>query len=116
LSSPITQQRDCAGGTPTAPFPISPTARPPYRPSNIACPPPGVVVRSAIGQPPLRDQEQLPQPGRAGLPQHPRQPAGAARDDVAAQDADLDAVVGAEREVQGELAVHHAPLGGIAQA
>jgi len=56
-------------------------------------------------QPALGDQQHLLQPGRAGLPQHLRQPAGAAHDDVAAEDADLEAVVRPGREVRGELSV-----------
>jgi hypothetical protein len=69
----------------------------------------GVVGgRERHRQPPLGDQEHLLQPGRAGLPKRAGQPAAATDDDVAAEDPDLDAVVGPEREVQGGLPLHHA--------
>jgi hypothetical protein len=77
---------DESGGSPESADPASP-----------------VGGRERHRQPPLRDEQHLLQPRRARLPQHPRQPAAAAHDDVVAQDAVLDVVVGAEREGQGGL-------------
>jgi len=64
-----------------------------------------VLGRQRRRHPPLRDQQHLLDPGWARLPQYPCQPASAAHDDVAAEDADLEAVVRPEREVRGELSV-----------
>jgi hypothetical protein len=64
--------------------------------------------RESHWQPPLRDEQHLLQPGRPRLRQRSREPAVAAHDDVAAEDAELDAVVGRQREVQGELPVDRA--------
>jgi hypothetical protein len=65
--------------------------------------PPAWWAIATAGQPPLREQEHLLQPARAGLPKHPRQPAAAAHDDAAAEDSYLDAVVGPGREVRGDV-------------
>ena len=64
-----------------------------------------VLGRQRRRHPPLRDQQHLLDPGWARLPQYPCQPASAAHDDVAAEDADLEAVVRPGREVRGELSV-----------
>lgn len=64
----------------------------------------GVTVAIwVVGELILTSRDPVRGQARARLPQPPRQPAGASDDDVAAQDADLDAVVGPEREVQREL-------------